>query len=1015
MTGRKKKSDAFKIYPKNSVVEEPIMNEEKKIKKTRKKKETVEKIDTIEFIQNGKITEFIPSKYQNDIWDFVKHGVGNAVVEANAGCAKTSTIVNAIRLIPESLKILFVAFNRDIVKELESKIRAFESENVEIKTLHSLGYSLLRRNFKEINFQLDEYKYRTFIKHNIKELTPIDLTEFSKSDYNSYIDNITTLTDLARYNLAQSEKELSVISDRHGIIPLKDEMAVVLKILEWGKENIDTIDYTDMVWLPYELNLKPLGLTYDWIFIDECFPYDQYISTDNGKVKIGSLYNMFINNKQLPLAKSYNETTKTFEYKRILNVWNRGEKELIEITVGNKRKIKTTINERFLTDKGYKYASDLNGNDYLLSSCKSQPYHAFLNDEIKDVFKIHLIGDGNIHKVSNGIYRIRITHGEKQKEYLDWKASLFGVNNIDYIKENGFSKKPAYRFNSLGYCINDDELNIETVIKNMTLKQLAINYQDNGSYNKKCCCIYSCVHNYKHISLLKERIEELGIFGVKIKQSKSSTSGKIYYYLTIDVENSYVLHSKIAKYVNKSLSYKIHEDFKDEIGTYEWDMTEIIYGGMPVTNIKNLNRRETVYDLEVEDNHNFIIPSSSFNTKYTNNAINEGFIVHNCQDLNVAQRELFLRCFKKGTRFVAVGDKNQAIYSFAGADKESFDKLKSLPNTISLPLSISYRCPKRVIKLAQTFVPSIQARDDAPEGSIEYNKSIQDVQSGDMVLCRNKMPLVTVYMRYLRMGKKAFIRGKDIGLNLIKMLDKTEQSILNQDMKSDGVFVRLYDSLFEARNQLMLKRGLDLEDATLSETILTMYDNIKALETMSEGLSNVTQLKMRINNVFAENSDGICLSTVHKAKGLEADNVYILCKSLMPSRNAKQDWELEQELNLQYVAYTRAKSMLAFISEKEISPMAGLIDTSVVKTELSYIETVVNKILGKKTDSMMDEETFLKMKIKDATVIEEPKVNVKTLDSPSNNSDDEEEDYQEIINLLKKKGGLKKLKEFLVK
>lgn len=655
MTGRKKKSDAFKIYPKNSVVEEPIMNEEKKIKKTRKKKETVEKIDTVELIQNGKITEFIPSKYQNDIWDFVKHGVGNAVVEANAGCAKTSTIVNAIRLIPESLKILFVAFNRDIVKELESKIRAFESENVDIKTLHSLGYSLLRRNFKEINFQLDEYKYRTFVKHNIKELTPIDLTEFSKSDYNSYIDNITTLTDLARYNLAQSEKELSVISDRHGIILLKDEMTVVLKILEWGKENIDTIDYTDMVWLPYELNLKPLGLTYDWIFIDEC------------------------------------------------------------------------------------------------------------------------------------------------------------------------------------------------------------------------------------------------------------------------------------------------------------------------------------------------------------------------QDLNVAQRELFLRCFKKGTRFVAVGDKNQAIYAFSGADKESFDKLKSLPNTISLPLSISYRCPKRVIKLAQTFVPSIQARDDAPEGSIEYNKSIQDVQSGDMVLCRNKMPLVTVYMRYLRMGKKAFIRGKDIGLNLIKMLDKTEQSILNQDMKSDGVFVRLYDSLFEARNQLMLKRGLDLEDATLSETILTMYDNIKALETMSEGLSNVTQLKMRINNVFAENSDGICLSTVHKAKGLEADNVYILCKSLMPSRNAKQDWELEQELNLQYVAYTRAKNMLAFISEKEISPMAGLIDTSVVKTELSYIETVVNKILGKKTDSMMDEETFLKMKIKDATVIEEPKVNVKTLDSPSNNSDDDEEDYQEIINLLKKKGGLKKLKEFLVK
>lgn len=963
MTGRKKKSDAFKIYPKNSVVEEPIMNEEKKIKKTRKKKETVEKIDTVELIQNGKITEFIPSIYQNDIWDFVKHGVGNAVIEANAGCAKTTTIINAIRLIPESLKILFVAFNRDIVKELESKIKVFENENVEIKTLHSLGYSLLRRNFKEINFQLDEYKYRTFVKHNIKELTPIDLTEFSKTDYNSYIDNITILTDLARYNLAQSERELSVISDRHGIILLKDEMSVVLKILEWGKENIDTIDYTDMVWLPYELNLKPLGLTYDWIFIDEaqdlnvaqrelflrcfkkgtrfiaigdpnqCQPAGTKILMYDGSekniedVKVGDKVVTYSVKSKCVFKgyKTYSKSGKILDRyaDTILNISSRNVNNTIKITTDN----------------------DLTSEYSFEHIC----YAKFNRELCKNAYALYLMCN------DDGMFRIG-----KTKLFNDSTARNFG------IKARMRSEKCSKGW-LLNIYDNEKDARIDEIFYSYKFGIPQIVFQQEGTGE-------NCFNN-EDIKKLYSRIDN-----ITDKAIKCLTHFHKLYDYPLCVNDNSSKHSR--DYVSTIVACNLFPKYMDVI-IFDENNTCIRTHGINnksdkvikgeyvnIKNIEYLNEEKTVYSLNVSNNHNYVADS---------------ILTHNC------------------------------IYSFAGADKESFDKLKSLPNTISLPLSISYRCPKRVIKLAQTFVPSIQARDDAPEGSIEYNKSIQDVQSGDMVLCRNKMPLVTVYMRYLRMGKKAFIRGKDIGLNLIKMLDKTEQSILNQDMKSDGVFVRLYDSLFEARNQLMLKRGLDLEDATLSETILTMYDNIKALETMSEGLSNVTQLKMRINNVFAENSDGICLSTVHKAKGLEADNVYILCKSLMPSRNAKQDWELEQELNLQYVAYTRAKSMLAFISEKEISPMAGLIDTSVVKTELSYIETVVNKILGKKTDSMMDEETFLKMKIKDATVIEEPKVNVKTLDSPSNNSDDEEEDYQEIINLLKKKGGLKKLKEFLVK
>ena len=43
-----------------------------------------------------------------------------------------------------------------------------------------------------------------------------------------------------------------------------------MKLLDWGKTHLDTMDYTDMIWLPNVLNLKPTGLQYDYIMVDEC-------------------------------------------------------------------------------------------------------------------------------------------------------------------------------------------------------------------------------------------------------------------------------------------------------------------------------------------------------------------------------------------------------------------------------------------------------------------------------------------------------------------------------------------------------------------------------------------------------------------------------------------------------------------------------------------------------------------------------------------------------------------------
>lgn len=80
---------------------------------------------------------------------------------------------------------------------------------------------------------------------------------------------------------------------------------------------------------------------------------------------------------------------------------------------------------------------------------------------------------------------------------------------------------------------------------------------------------------------------------------------------------------------------------------------------------------------------------------------------------------------KKPTRFLFVGDSSQSIYGFAGADCHSIDNIRRQFNPTELDLNICYRCAKKVIKIAQQDVPTIEAAPNAPEGEVHYIKNEQ--------------------------------------------------------------------------------------------------------------------------------------------------------------------------------------------------------------------------------------------------------------------------------------------------
>ena len=214
-----------------------------------------------------------------------------------------------------------------------------------------------------------------------------------------------------------------------------------------------------------------------------------------------------------------------------------------------------------------------------------------------------------------------------------------------------------------------------------------------------------------------------------------------------------------------------------------------------------------------------------------------------------------------------------------------------------------------------------------------------------MVLCRTTYPLVKLYAEYLRINKKSYIRGKDIGENLIETMNQFKGLgvvPLNKSLMGEGLFRDLYKHFFKIVENMMEKCGLSEEEAYFSVPAMEFYDTISSLEILSEGINDADELIDKIRTIFNEgNNDAVCLSTVHKSKGLEADNVYILCKSQMPSIYATKEWEIISERNLEYVAITRAKKSLQYIDEDKFRVERGNKHNTDIKKKLNIVRDLL--------------------------------------------------------------------------
>ena len=285
--------------------------------------------------------------------------------------------------------------------------------------------------------------------------------------------------------------------------------------------------------------------------------------------------------------------------------------------------------------------------------------------------------------------------------------------------------------------------------------------------------------------------------------------------------------------------------------------------------------------------------------------------VDEAQDFNESQRQLILRACNGG-RMIVVGDTKQAIYGFRGADSASMDIFreelvnKSTRGVKDYTLSITWRCPKSIVAEANRFFSDYTCREDAPEGEVNVNAAFVP-KGGDLVLCRVNAPLVSECFSLITQGIPAYVLGRDIGYSLQVLVKKVTD---DSSMTLERFLPALADHVDKRINALKLQEK--------DKQIQSLTDKHDCILALAGNVNTVGGLLDNIKEIFGEQGKkaGVVFSTIHKAKGLEAENVWILEPQLMPHPMATTPADRQQETNLCYVAITRAMKTLNYVGDR---------------------------------------------------------------------------------------------------
>lgn len=269
-------------------------------------------------------------------------------------------------------------------------------------------------------------------------------------------------------------------------------------------------------------------------------------------------------------------------------------------------------------------------------------------------------------------------------------------------------------------------------------------------------------------------------------------------------------------------------------------------------------------------------------------------LIDEAQDLSALNHATLKKLVIK--RLIAVGDPCQAIYGFRGAHEESMALLEETFKMKKMMLSVSFRCPVKVIEHARWRAPHMQYPEWAKPGEVRHLDlwSADDIPAHAAIICRNNAPLFSLAIKLLQRGRYAQLVGNDIGKGLLRIMQKFGPSSMK---KKD---------LLEAIDKWAE------EKKAKSKNPSSIEDRAECMRIFARVGKNLGDAIAYAEHVFS--ADGpVKLLTGHKSKGLEFDHVFVLDRELIGTEG--------QDRNLRYVIITRAKETLTYINSKDLEQL----------------------------------------------------------------------------------------------
>ena len=345
-------------------------------------------------------------------------------------------------------------------------------------------------------------------------------------------------------------------------------------------------------------------------------------------------------------------------------------------------------------------------------------------------------------------------------------------------------------------------------------------------------------------------------------------------------------------------------------------------------------------------------------------------LIDEYQDVNLAQYKFSKLISSYHKNLTVVGDAAQAIYGFRGADfRNILNFSKDFPDTKVFNLEQNYRSSKKILTAANAIIskntshPTLNLWTQNSDGEeiklIENLNEIDEAETIVNIILNSNLPLSSFAVLYRTNAQSRVLEEQFLKYSIpyilvggVRFYDRKEvkdaisylrYSLNPADEVALGRIIKLGKRRFEKFTQNLKKIDLDQNTVDLLNSLLiaSQYllliddgtevgqervENVKELLSLAQNypdpqnfLQNValTESESRpLKKLGLDFSEAVVLSTVHAAKGLEFETVFIIGmeEGLFPhSRSLIDPTEIEEERRLAYVGVTRAKEKLILL------------------------------------------------------------------------------------------------------